>query len=147
MGGWPKYQLGVNMSDWRRIAIEKLPEFKQRIEHSETIGMLWIDLFDAFRRAHEDPPDEATIRQIYAFAWWAAGNDDLGSATVCGFFEDLPTDSGVRRLMPQFLTQEQFLGMKEVFKYHLSLEEHRAFVDDFLRRRRLVEKAADAKTR
>jgi hypothetical protein len=134
------------MSAWRRIAIEKLPQFEQKIEHSESIGILWIDLFEAFRRAHEDPPDEATIRQIYDFAWWAAGNDDLGSATVCGFFEDLPTDSRVRRLMPQFMTQEQLLGMKDIFKYHLSPEQYHEFVDDFLRRRRLVEKAAHAKS-
>src|SRR5438270_8651717 len=104
------------MSAWRRIAIEKLPRLKQTIERSESIGMLWIDLFDAFRRAHEDPPDEATITQIYDFAWWAAANDDLGSPTVVGFFEDLPTDSRVRHLMPRYVTREQFLGMKDIFK-------------------------------
>ena len=134
------------MSAWRRIAIEKLPQFKQKIEHSESIGMLWIDLFEAFGRAHEDPPDEATIREIYDFAWWAAANDDVGTATICGFFEDLPTDGRMRRLMPQFMTQEQFLGMKDIFKYHLSPEQHHEFVDDFLRHRRLVEKAAHAKS-
>jgi hypothetical protein len=137
------------MSAWRRIAIEKLPQFKQKIEHSESIGMLWIDLFEAFRRAHEDRPDEATIRQIYDFAWWAAGeaaNDDIRSATVCAFFEHLPTDGRVRELMPQYMTREQFLGMKEVFKYFLSPDQHREFVDDFLRRRRLIEEAVRRKS-
>ena len=133
------------MSAWRRVAIEKLPRFKQKIEHSDSIGMLWIDLLLAFERAHNDPPDEETIRRIYDFAWWAlgeAGDDDIGSATVCAFFEHLPTNKCVRRLMPHYMTREQFLGIRDVFKYFLSPDEHREFVNDFLRRRRLVEENA-----
>lgn len=54
----------------------------------------------------------------------------------------LPTNNRVRRLMPRYMTREQFLGMKEMFKCFLSPDEHREFLGDFLRRRRLVEEAA-----
>jgi len=73
------------MSTWRRIAIEKLPQHRQLIEHSESVGMLWVDLWLKFVHAHRPPFDDATVKAIYEFASWClAGskNADIASSTI-----------------------------------------------------------------
>jgi hypothetical protein len=132
------------MSAWRRAAIEKLPRFRTLIEQSESPGALWIDLFREFERAHRDPADVTTITQIYEFAWWGAAHEDVETraATICGFFEELPSDSNIRRLMPQFISSEAFLGMTDVFKYHLESEQHDEFVRSFLEGHKWLEQTA-----
>lgn len=131
------------MSAWRRVATEKLPQFAQLIDRSESVGMLWIDVWNKFEHAHRDPVDEETIRRIYDFAWWAAASPDpaVSSATATEFFESLPTNNNVRAVLHRHMSREQFLGMVELFKYHLSPEDHRTFVDDFLRRRKQLDRA------
>ena len=109
--------------------------------------MLWVDLWLKFVDAHHDPIDEDTIRGTFEFAWWSvtdSGDPDATTAAICHFFEDLPTDPRVRELLPQFMTCEQFLGMRELFRYHLSSDEHRQFVDDFVARRAQIERATKA---
>ena len=80
------------MSAWRRVAIEKIPRYRRRIEHAENIGMLWVDLWLDFVRAHADPTDEELIRQIYDYAWWCASSPDPDTSTAgaLSFYEDLP---------------------------------------------------------
>ena len=128
------------MSAWRRAALERLPQYRLMIEQAESVGMLWEELWDKFVAAHRDPVDEETIRQIFNFAWWAVNdskNADTASATVVRFFEDLPKDKDVCALLPQHMTRDEFLGFVDIFKYNLSEEKHKAFVEDFLKRRAL----------
>jgi hypothetical protein len=126
------------MSAWRRVAMEKLATLAKTIKQADTIGMLWVELSVKFGQAHREPVDESIIRGTYEFAWWCVGeakNDDLATAAVCGFYEHLPRDPRAVELLPTHMTKDEFLGMREVFKYFLSPEEHAAFVSDFLKRR------------
>ena len=70
------------MSAWRRVAIEKIPRYRMLIEHSESIGMLWVDLWCRFVRAHSDPIDEELIGQIYDYASWCAASPDPDTRTA-----------------------------------------------------------------
>ena len=123
------------MSTWRRIAIEKLPQHRKLIEDSESVGMLWVDLWLKFVDAHRPPVDEATVKATYEFASWCLAdseNADIATSTICHFYEHLPTEPLVRRELPKHMTRQDFLGLVQVFDYHLSAEEHERFVSEFL---------------
>ena len=133
------------MSAWRRIAIEKLPQHRELIERSESVGMLWVDLRIIFERAHHEPKDVSTIRAIYEFARWCVADShsaDISTSAVCHFYEHLPQEPLVRHELPKHMTRPEFLGMVEAFKYHLSPEEHEAFVREFLEQRERVIRSA-----
>jgi hypothetical protein len=126
------------MSTWRRIAIAKLPQHRKLIQESESVGMLWVDLWLRFVDAHRPPVDDASVKSTYEFASWCLGgadNADIASSTICHFYEHLPTEPLVRRELPKHMTREDFLGLTEVFKYHLTAEEHQRFVSGFLEER------------
>ncbi|MHC4251150.1 MAG: hypothetical protein ACYS9X_18675 [Planctomycetota bacterium] len=127
------------MSAWRRAALAALPKLRREIDKSESVGMLWVELWLAFADAHRDPVDEETTQGAYTFATWClvdSRNGDIETSTICHFYEHLPTDPRVRERMHLHMTRQDFLGMVEVFKYHLSQEEHERFVADFLARRK-----------
>lgn len=131
------------MSAWRRVALKTLPAHSRIIEAAESWGMLWEDLLGVFQKAHKDPIDEKTIRAVYELAWWAVSESrsgDLASTAICAFYEELPTNKLVVNSLPLHVTRDQFLGLQNLFKYHLSPAEHRAFVDDFLKRRERVDR-------
>ena len=74
------------MSAWRKIAIENLPQHRELIDHSESVGMLWVDLWLIFVNAHRPPADESTIKGVYEFASWCmakSGNADIETLTIC----------------------------------------------------------------
>jgi hypothetical protein len=123
------------MSNWRRIAIEKLPQHRKLIEDSESVGMLWVDLWLRFVHAHQPPIDDATITGTYEFASWCligSDNADITSSAICHFYEELPTEPLVRRELPKHMTAADLIGMKEVFEYHLTAEEHERFMNEVL---------------
>ena len=123
------------MSTWRRIALEKLPQHRKLIAQSESVGMLWVDLWLRFVDAHRSPFDAATVKGTYEFASWClagADNADIATSTICHFYEHLPTEPLVRQELPRYMTREDFLGLKQVFDYHLSPAEHERFVTEFL---------------
>lgn len=133
------------MSAWRRIAIEKFPQHRGLVERSKSVGMLWVDLWIIFVYAHRPPVDETTIKGVYAFADWCLAESrdaDISTSTVCHFYEHLPTESLVRRDVAKHMSRRDFLGMSEVFKYHLSPEEHAAFIREFLDEKERLLKAA-----
>src|SRR5436190_506874 len=122
------------MSAWRRVAIEKIPRLRKVVEHSESIGMLWVDLWHEFVRAHSDPIDEEVISQIYDYAWWCADSPDPDTSTagVLSFYQDLPTNPKVWKQMAKWLTPEVFSGMGEIFRYHLhSYRDYKDFIQQF----------------
>ena len=122
------------MDTWRHIAIQKVPRHRQLIEESESIGMLWIDLWLRFVDAHSPPIDESTVKGIYEFASWCltdSDNEEICGSTLCSFYEALPTEPLVRRELPKHMSREDFIGMKEIFEYHLTPEEHKLFMNEF----------------
>jgi len=123
------------MSVWRRIAIEKLPKQKDFIASSKNVGMLWIDLWDVFLDAHQEPIDEATIRGVYEFARWTrteSRDADMATSTCCHFYEHLPLKPKVRERLPRFMSRQEISGLSEIFKYHLSEDEHCVFMQEFV---------------
>jgi hypothetical protein len=64
------------MSKWRRIAIEKLPRHSELIKESESLGILWVDLWLRFVDAHTPPVDDATVKATYEFASWCLAGSD-----------------------------------------------------------------------
>jgi hypothetical protein len=124
------------MSTWRRVSIKEIPNQRELIQRSESVGMLWVDLWLLFLGAHRAPVDEETIRGVYEFAKWAlteSNNDSIVSSTLCHFYEYLPTKPDVRARMSQFMTQEEVLGLANIFRYHLSPDEFREFMSDWMR--------------
>ena len=122
------------MSAWRQIAIEKLPQQRRLIEESESVGMLWDDLWLIFVYAHQPSIDESTVKGVYEFASWCligSNNEEIQSSAICHFYEHLPTESLVRQELPKHMSREDFIGMKEVFEYHLTAEEHKRFMNEF----------------
>jgi hypothetical protein len=133
------------MSTWRRIATEKLPQHRDLIARSESVGMLWVDLWLIFVGAHRPPINQAEIKAVYEFATWCltgSGNEDIASSTICHFYEHLPTEPCVRAELPKHMTKQDFLGMSEVFRYHLSASEHASLVQEFMERKDRLLKAA-----
>jgi hypothetical protein len=122
------------MSAWRRIAIEKLPKQKDLIAKSESVGMLWVDLWFVFVDAHSEPVDEATIRGVYEFAKWTcveSRDADMATSTCCHFYEHLPLEAKVRERLPRFMSRQDVLGLSQIFKYHLTSDEHHQFMQEF----------------
>ncbi len=123
------------MSAWKRIALEKLPEYRGLIETADTPMALWIELNSEFERVS----DENLIRRFFEYARWCMqspgqGNylSDAGTAAVCAFYEHLPRHSGIRRELPRWLTREEFASLREAFRYHLSEQEFSEFEAEFL---------------
>jgi len=107
--------------------------------------MLWTKLWLIFVEANSDPKDDATIRGTYNFALWCVAeshDDQIATSTVCHFYEHLPSERPVRKELPKHMTTADFLGMKEVFKYHMTPEEHEAFLNEFLEHRKLIGREA-----
>ncbi|HWD92900.1 MAG TPA: hypothetical protein VG938_11195 [Verrucomicrobiae bacterium] len=122
------------MSAWRRVAIEKIPKQKALITKSESVGMLWVDLWFVFLKAHHEPVDEATIRGVYEFAKWTCAESrdaEMATSTCCHFYEHLPLEQSVRERLPRFMSRQEVLGLSEIFKYHMSEAEHREFMQEF----------------
>ena len=97
--------------------------------------MLWVDLWLRFVDAHREPVDEETIRGVYEFAKWTcedSRSDDIATSTCCHFYESLPTEPLVRAQLRRFMSREDVLGFSEIFKYHLTPDEHREFMREFL---------------
>jgi hypothetical protein len=132
------------MSTWRRIASEKLPAHRALVGRSESVGMLWTDLWYIFVGAHSEPQDGETIRGVYEFARWCcvgSDNADVATSAVCHFYEHLPTSDPVRRDLPKHVTTQEFQEMSGAFKYHLSTDEFDSFVREFYERRQRIGQA------
>jgi hypothetical protein len=122
------------MSAWRRIATEKIPKQRELIQTSESVGMLWVDLWLRFMDAHHDPVDDETIRGVYEFARWTwkeSRSEEMATSTCCHFYEHLPTEPLVRARLRRFMTRDEILELAEVFKHHMSQDEHREFMREF----------------
>jgi hypothetical protein len=119
---------------WRQVGIEKIPRCQRIFEEADSAMRLWIDLWFPLVDAHRSPADEELIGQIYDYASWCwkeSRNYDTRTAVACAFYEHLPLEPSVRRQVGKWLSAEEFDGLKEVFRYHLTAKEHAEFSREF----------------
>jgi hypothetical protein len=123
------------MSAWKRVALEKLPEYRGLIDAADNPMALWIELHLKFERA----TDEDLIRRIFEYARWCMQRSgegrylsDAGTAAVCAFYEHLPQHADIRRDLSRWLTREEFANLRDAFRYHLSEAEFASFEAEFL---------------
>jgi hypothetical protein len=129
------------MNVWRRVALEKIPKLKKLIGEAPNVMALWIELQLklAYGDFYQSPSNEKTIAGVFEYASWCLNkshNWNTKTAVVCAFYEHLPKMKAVRKDLPNHLSMEDFLKLKQDFKYLLSDEEHQEFVKEFIERKR-----------
>jgi len=127
----------MSIESWRQAAQELLPMFRDRVDDAESIGMLWIELWDCeVAGVRDEPLTEEAISSLFRYAPWCllSGDEEYQNAAIIDFYEQLPTNARIRNNLNSYLSVEDFLGLKELFEYHLSKEEHVKFVEEFLRK-------------
>jgi hypothetical protein len=127
------------MSAWRRKAIELLPAMKSVVEHADSPMALWIELNLTAASAFEAQPiDDGTLRSIFAYArhCWGAPDGDVSTAVVVAFFENIVSSPQARADLHRWISQAEFDGLQEPFRYHLSAEAFNEFATAFTARSR-----------
>lgn len=127
------------MSAWRRVALEKLPEYRQIIGAAENPMALWIELTPRFEDAYVDTiKNHGVIRRFFEYARWCLESpgdggalSDAGTAAVCAFYEHLPEQEAVRRDLYRWLSRNEFLSFREVWRKSMSEEQFREFESEF----------------
>src|SRR5947207_6886913 len=125
----------MSIEKWRQAAYEFLPMFRERVENAQDVGMLWIELWDCeVAGIRDEPPNEEAISSLFRYASWCLLSDDekCQNSAIVNFYEMLPTNARIRNNLHSYLSVEDFLGLKEIFDYHLSKEEYVKFVEEFL---------------
>ncbi|MEK6284015.1 MAG: hypothetical protein AABN95_27015 [Acidobacteriota bacterium] len=119
---------------WRQAAHEFLPMFRDNVVAAESVSMLWVDLWSEVEGFGDEPLSEDAISSLFRYASWCLLSDDeeCQNAAIVGFYEMLPTNARIRNNLHNYLSVEDFLGLKEIFDYHLSKEEHLRFIEEFL---------------
>lgn len=128
------------MSAWKRVALEKLPEYRRLIDTSDSPMALWIELHLKFEDSYRVKPlDEDLVRRFFEYARWCWQGpvkngylSDAGTAVACAFYEHLPQSDSIRRDLPRWLTRVEFFDLRDVFRYHLSELEFEDFKKSFL---------------
>lgn len=94
---------------------------------------LWIELLDECKNACKKR-NEDLLRRFYEYARWCRQSPsiDVRTAVVCAFYEHLPTTPVLRHDMPRRFGNAEFSELRDVFCYHLSTDEARAFEQEFL---------------
>lgn len=138
------------MSQWRRIALEQVPECKKDIEAASSPMAMWIELHCRLIQAYEAvPPEETTIQHIFGYARWCLWephrNADLFTAVAYAFVEHLPGHPAVRHDLPNHLSRNEFLACEGFFRYHLSDEQYEKFATEFLQAEAVLNKAWSGK--
>jgi hypothetical protein len=112
------------MALWRKAAIDRLPELREKVASAENVMSLWIELSLVFEEAYREPRDNDLIERIYSYArWcWAAprsneADHDPESAASVAFFEHIPSIPAAREDMPRWFTFEEVSAAKSLFCY------------------------------
>lgn len=132
------------MSDWRRRAIECLPQQKLIIERAKEPMALWIDLRLACEEAlSKNPIDEQVAAAIFAFArqCLTSPHPDMPTAVMLAFYEDIVTSEAGRANLHRWITDQEFRDLEQVFRYHLDDSEFDALAEAFHQRRLAYSKA------
>ena len=137
----------VKMEYWLTKAIECLPELEDQVTEPQRITgpmSLWIEIwFKLVDTYHAIPINDDRIRRIYDFAVWCLDQPstsdvetDLASAVAVAFIEHIPLEKRVSEDLHRWMSTESLKGFEHLFRYHLSNEEYRQFVEDFRSRKR-----------
>jgi len=128
-------------------AIECLPELEDQVTEPQRITgpmSLWIDIWFLLVEAYDVTPiNDDLIRRIYDFAAWCLDQPstsdietDLASTVAVAFIEDIPLEKRVSEDLHRWMSAESLKGFEHLFRYHLSNDEYRQFVEDFRTRKR-----------
>lgn len=131
----------IEMSAWRKQALEMLPEYRQQIEESETPMTLWVELWCRFSFDYKKHGNDL-IGRFYKYAKWCLDSpnegkyrSDAGTAAWCAFYEHLTDGKEIQADVHKWLSKEDFLKLEGAFRYHLEQKEYDEFKADFLERR------------
>jgi hypothetical protein len=117
----------MSIEPWRKAAYELLPTFRDGVESAEDVETLWIELWDCeVSGINDERITEEHISSLFRFASWCllSGDEKCQNAAIVHFYEMLPTNARIRSNLQKYLSVEDFLGLKNLFEYHLSKEEH-----------------------
>ena len=127
--------IDMSVEPWRQAAYEFLPSFRDLVERADDVGMLWIELSDLkIDVMDQSPLSDDEVSGLFRFASWCLSSKDeqCQNAALISFYEQLPLNPHIRTKLHNHLTVEHFLGLKEIFQYNLSKEEHEKFVAEFM---------------
>jgi hypothetical protein len=118
---------------WRAKAYEYLPSFRELIERAEDASMLWIELSDLKIEAMSERLSDDEISGLFRYASWCllSGDEKCQNAALIEFYERLPVNQ-LRPKLHDHLSVEEFLGLKDIFEYNLSEEEHKKLIEEFM---------------
>src|SRR5262249_4220452 len=128
--------ISMNMSiePWRQAAYDLLPSFRDLVERAADVAMLWIELSDLRIEPMDETLSDDDISGLFRYASWCLLSEDekCQNAALIDFYERLPLNQ-LRSNLHNHLSVADFLGLKEIFEYNLSKEEHEKFVGEFMR--------------
>jgi hypothetical protein len=116
------------VSAWRHKALELLPEHRELVEAAASPMELWIELRLEFESA-VDSSERKLVARFLAFAAWcvseASGKlpNDTSTAAAVAFYEHLPGRRKHWKLLPEWLSPQEFTNLLPVFSYHLNSTE------------------------
>ena len=124
------------MQEWKRKALESLPEIKDDILESDNPMYLWIMIVLAFDEAYEKPRNESFIKRVYDYEEWCSAQHEgetaeehLPTCVVTVFWEHIPTNQAAREDMPRWFSLEDVLTYQHFFRYFLTDENFKDLVD------------------
>ena len=128
------------MQEWKRKALEILPEIKDDISESDDPMYLWIMIVLAFDEAYEEPRNESFIKRVYDYEKWCltqpehagetAAEHLLTCVAIC-FWEHIPTNNSARKDMPRWFSLDEILANQNFFRYLLSDGNFEDLVDSY----------------
>ena len=117
------------MQEWKRKALEILPEIQDDILESDNPMYLWIMIVLAFDEAYEEPRNEGFIERVYDYEKWCleqnegegeTADEHLLTCVATAFWEHIPTNNATRKDMPRWFSLDEVLANQHFFRYHLS---------------------------
>lgn len=132
------------MEEWQAKALELLPDFHDLIHESSSPMDLWTELYFQLAWAYDRQPfDDEHIGKIYEYAGWCLkqpnarnAETDISSAAAVGLVETIPLSKRISDDLYRWMSAETFDGCENLFRYHLSEEEYKAFAADFHRKQK-----------
>ena len=111
------------MSEWRRKALERLPEHGRMIADAWSPMALWIELRQALSIAASAGRVEEARRILdYCRDCVGASSDDVRTAAACGFIEHLADEPTVRDILPGLVTASEIADWRQLMLYHAEAE-------------------------
>ena len=97
--------------------------------------MLWIELSDLKIEMGESSLSDDEISNLFRFASWCllSGEEKCQNAAIIEFYERVPVVPVIRSQLHKHLSVDDFIGLKGLFEYNLSKEEHQKFVEEFMK--------------